>query len=58
MFCGGRVNCAWPNREPRGNQCFVVLNLNCLIGNLDVVFFVVTGLIVMLEVSSTGRLGT
>ena len=22
--CDGRANCAWPDREPRGNHCFVM----------------------------------
>ena len=25
LFCYGRVNCAWPDREPRGKQYFILL---------------------------------
>jgi hypothetical protein len=24
LFCDGLVNCAWPDREPTGKQCFVM----------------------------------
>ena len=38
LFCDGRVNCTWPDREPRGKQCFVMVESTVLglIGNLEI----------------------